>query len=68
MTINIVIFVAVSLFRLMFLEILSRMSRIFWLGWHGYGGENSNIRKYLHMLFYAVCFLELLLKKPALTW
>ena len=66
MTINIVIFVAVSLFRLVFLRKSSQNEQdILAKGGMEYGVKNSNIMKYLHMLFYAVCFLELLLKKPA---
>ena len=66
MTINIVIFAAVSLFRLVFLRKSSQNEQdILAKGGMEYGVKNSNIMKYLHMLFYAVCFLELLLKKPA---
>ena len=66
MTINIVIFVAVSLFRLVFLRKSSQNEQdILAKGGMEYGVKNSNIMKDLHMLFYAVCFLELLLKKPA---
>ena len=66
MTINIVIFAAVSLFRLVFLRKSSQNEQdILAKGGMEYGVKNSTIMKYLHMLFYAVCFLELILKKPA---
>lgn len=52
MTINIVIFVSVSLFRLVFLRKSSQNEQdILAKGGMEYGVKNSNIMKYLHMLF-----------------
>ena len=57
MTINIVIFVAVSLFRLVFLRKSSQNEQdILAKGGMEYGVKNSTIMKYLHMLFMRFAF------------